>query len=70
MYNKIMNKRRFWKTFVVVLVVALAANVVVAYFWGQAFPNSSWSWDTTTTTAVMLALIVAYAQGHRNGNQK
>jgi len=59
-----MDKKRFWKTFTVVFVIAFAANVLVAYLWGRAFPNSSWSWDTTATTAGMIALFVAYVQRH------
>ena len=59
-----MNKKRFWKIFIVVFVIAFAANILVAYLWSRAFPNSPWSWDTTTTTVVMLALIVAYVQCH------
>ena len=59
-----MDKKRFWKTFVVVFIIAFAANILTAYFWSWAFPNSPWSWDTTTTTAGMIALIVAYVQRH------
>ncbi|OGN09088.1 MAG: hypothetical protein A3C61_03850 [Candidatus Yanofskybacteria bacterium RIFCSPHIGHO2_02_FULL_39_10] len=59
-----MDKKRFWKTFVVVFIIAFAANILTAYLWSLAFPNSPWSWDTTTTTAGMIALIVAYVQRH------
>ncbi|OGM97338.1 MAG: hypothetical protein A2735_03140 [Candidatus Yanofskybacteria bacterium RIFCSPHIGHO2_01_FULL_41_21] len=59
-----MNKKRFWKIFIIVFVIAFVANIMTAYFWSRAFPDSSWSWDVSTTTAGMLALIIAYVQRH------
>lgn len=50
---------RFWKTFGIVFVVAIAANVGVAWIFGRVFPDSSWSWGTTITSAVIIAIAAA-----------
>ena len=57
-----MDKKHFWKIFIVVFIIAFAANILTAYLWSWAFPNSPWSWDTSSVTAVIIALLVAYMQ--------
>jgi hypothetical protein len=53
------------KVFLVVFVVALAANVVVAMLFERILPNSRWSWDTTTTSALIVAIAATVLMGKK-----
>ena len=46
-----------------VFVVVFVSNMLTAYFFDMATPDSYWRWDITTSTAGISALILALIFG-------